>query len=149
MPQANDSELTRLITVHTGSTVEDPAPNTPPPGSPNAQPTFDLHLEAVAGNVVGSSGEPYTLTITAVDVTAGGGIAGLKPTGGGVNTTNGQSFSGPLWSASGPAEFVTNQTFTINVPGGVSGHVFIYTASLVSKNFDQASFIQSSPFVLV
>jgi hypothetical protein len=148
MPQANDSELTRLITVHTGGSVEDPAPNTPPAAGP-PETTFDLLVEGVAGNVVGSSGAPYTLTITAVDLTAGAGAPGLKPAGGGVNTPNGQSFSAADWHASGPAEFVTDQRFNIHVPGGVSGHVFMYTASLVSKNFDQASLIHSDPFVLV
>jgi hypothetical protein len=142
MPQANDGALTRLITVHTGATVEDPAPNTPPPGNP-PEPNFDLHLEAVAGNVLGGSGATYTLTITAFDLTAGTAApAGLNP------GSLAQSFS----SASGwnrtAAEYVTNQVFTIAIPAGLSGHVFIYTASLVSTNFDQAWLIQSSPFVL-
>jgi hypothetical protein len=144
MPQANDGELTRLITVHTGGTVEDPAPNTPPPGSSAAEPTFDLHLEGVAGNVLGSSGATYTLTITALDLTAGAGAPGLSP------GSFAQSFSESSgWHhGSVAAEFVTDQVFTITVPGGVSGHVFMYTASLVSTNFDQAWLVQSNPFVL-
>ena len=78
MPEANDGALTRLLTVHTGAQVEDPAPNTPPPGNP-PEPNFDLHLEGVAGNVLGGSGATYTLTITAFDLTAGAGASGLTP----------------------------------------------------------------------
>jgi hypothetical protein len=146
MPEANDGELTRLITVHAGGTVEDPAPNTPPPGVSPPETTFDLHLEAVAGNALGSSGATYTLTITALDLTAGVGQPGLSP------GPLAQSFSAPNWLLSGAAvaEFVTNQTFTITIPPSpsLSGHVFIYTASLVSTNFQEAWLIQSNPFVL-
>src|SRR5271165_2817416 len=146
MPEVNDGALTRLITVHTGGTVEDPAPNTPVPGGSPA-PNFDLHLEGVAGNALGSSGATYTLTITALDLTAGAGASGLDP--GGPGGMFAQSFSaGSGWAPSGPAEYVTNQVFTIAIPAGLSGHVFMYTASLVSTNSDHAWFIQSNPFVL-
>jgi hypothetical protein len=144
MPQANDGELTRLITVHTGGTVEDPAPNTPPIGSSTAETSFDLHLEGVAGNVLGGSGATYTLTITAADLTAGAGAPELSP---GSFAQNFSRSSG-WYKGSVAAEFVTDQVFTIAVPGGVSGHVFMYTASLVSTNFDQAWLVQSNPFVL-
>ena len=144
MPGANDGALTRLITVHHGGTVEDPAPNQPQPANP-AEANFDLHLEGVAGNVLGGSGSPYTLTITAFDVTRGA----AAPTT--MNAGGGQHFTAPTWAAFGAPtiEFVTNQTFTIPVPGGVSGHVFIYTASLVSGDLEEAWLISSNPFVLV
>ena len=61
---ANDATLTALATAHTGSRVGDPAPNAPAAGA------FDLVLGAVAGSALGSSGAPYTLTITAIDLTA-------------------------------------------------------------------------------
>src|SRR5262249_57808369 len=61
---ANNATLTALATAHTGSTVEDTAPNAPAAG------TFDLVLDAVAGSALGSSGAPYTLTISAIDLTA-------------------------------------------------------------------------------
>src|SRR5262249_52295337 len=61
---ANDATLTELTTAYTGSTVEDNAPNAPVDAS------FDLVVEAVAGNALGNSGAPYTLTISAIDLTA-------------------------------------------------------------------------------
>ena len=144
MPGALDGALTRLITTHTGATVEDAAPNTPPPGDP-PEPDFDLHLEGVAGNVLGGSGATYTLTSPAFDVTAGQAApAALSPG----SPPLPQSFS----SASGwdhtAAEYVTNQVFTIAIPAGLSGHVFVYTASLVSTNSEKVWFIQGSPFAI-
>jgi hypothetical protein len=47
---ANDATLTELATVHTGSRVENNAPNAP------ADASFDLVIEAAAGNTVGNSG---------------------------------------------------------------------------------------------
>jgi hypothetical protein len=61
---ANDAMLTALATAQRGSTVADTAPNAP------ANPSFDLVLEAAAGSALGSSGTPYTLTISAIDLTA-------------------------------------------------------------------------------
>src|SRR6185437_2174099 len=63
---ANDATFTELTTAHTGSTVEDNAPNAP------ADASFDLVIEAVAGTAVGNSGAPYTLTVSAIDLTAVG-----------------------------------------------------------------------------
>ena len=61
---ANDAALTGLTTAHTGSTVAGPAPNAP------ANPRFDLVPEAAAGSALGSCGARYTLTISAIDLTA-------------------------------------------------------------------------------
>ena len=63
---ATDARLTELTTAHTGSRVGDNAPNGP------ADAGFDLVIEAVAGAAVGNSGAPYTLTISAIDLTAVG-----------------------------------------------------------------------------
>ena len=60
---ANDATLTELATAQTGSMVGDDAPNAPASGG------FDLILGAVAGSALGSSGAPYTLTISAIDLT--------------------------------------------------------------------------------
>ena len=60
---ANDATLTQLATAQSGSTVADDAPNAPASGG------FDLILEAVAGSALGSSGAPYTLTVSAIDLT--------------------------------------------------------------------------------
>jgi hypothetical protein len=145
MPQSNDGSLTRLVTSQHKGSVEDPAPNT---ALNNSETSFDLHLEGVAGNTLGNGGNSYTLTITAFDQTAGQAApATMNPGSLAQNFTT----AGGLWAASANgAEFVTDQTFTIPVPGGgvASGHVFVYTASLISTNRDQAWLIESDPFVL-
>ena len=61
---ANDATLTELATAQSGSMVPDNAPNAP------AGANFNLVLKAVAGSALGSSGAPYTLTISAIDLTA-------------------------------------------------------------------------------
>src|SRR5438552_13802358 len=60
---ANGAMLTAMSTAQTGSTVADTAPNAP------ASASFDLIIRAVAGSAPGSSGAPYTLTISAIDLT--------------------------------------------------------------------------------
>jgi hypothetical protein len=60
---ANDATLTELATAQSGSMVKDDAPNAPAGGG------FDLIIGAVAGSALGSSGAPYTLTISAIDLT--------------------------------------------------------------------------------
>lgn len=147
MPNANDAELTRLFTAHTTSTVEDDAPNTPPPGG-TAPTNFDLIVEAAAGNVLGSSGSPYHLLIRAIDETDEARTPTMDPPG---EPTLGfaQNFISPTWNPSGTTEFVTRQTFNIPVPSGVKGHRFHYTASLVTDNDEVVSAIQSNEFVLV
>ncbi|HYB89124.1 MAG TPA: hypothetical protein VEC76_19920 [Streptosporangiaceae bacterium] len=61
---ANDATLTELATTQSGSMVKDDAPNAPAGGG------FDLIIAAVAGSALGSSGAPYTLTISTIDLTA-------------------------------------------------------------------------------
>ena len=61
---ANDATLTELATAQSGSMVKDDAPNAPAGGG------FDLIIAAVAGSALGSSGAPYTLTVSAIDLTA-------------------------------------------------------------------------------
>jgi len=68
MPQANDAELTELYTSAPGLDVEDNEPNTGAPGGPPTN-GFQLHLEAVAGNVIGNGGGNYRLEITCIDET--------------------------------------------------------------------------------
>jgi len=68
MPQANDAELTELYTASTGVDVEDNEPNTGAPGNPPSN-TFDLHLQAVAGNALGGSGANYSLRADCIDET--------------------------------------------------------------------------------
>jgi hypothetical protein len=138
---ANDAQMTELLTANAGSTVENSAPNAPGPGTP----TFDLVVEAVAGNAIGGSGAPYTLTVTAMDLTDVKPAPALSPA-----IANPQHFDAPTgWKPNG-LDFEYNKSFTIKVPKGVyKDHVLQYVASLVSPNGQIVSIIESEPFVLV
>ena len=139
---ANDATLTALATAHTGSTVEDTAPNAPAAGA------FDLVLDAVAGSALGSSGAPYILTISAIDLTA---VTQGWPT-----RTLHQAFdiaTGWTRSGTGP-HYQCTQTFAVPVPGGgpggpLAGHTLRCVASLVSQDAQIVAIIHSNPFVLV
>jgi hypothetical protein len=139
---ANDATLTRLATAQTGSMVTDTTPNAPASGS------FDLVMAAVAGSALGSSGAPYTLTISAIDLTA---VSRPWPP-----QTLHQAFdatSGWQLSGTGP-DYQCTQTFPIAVPGGGPGgplavHTLQFVASLVSQGAQIASIIHSNPFVIV
>jgi hypothetical protein len=139
---ANDATLTGLVTAQTGSTVADPAPNAP------ANPGFDLIVHVVAGSGLGSSGAPYTLTLSAIDLTT---LTQPWPT-----RTLRQAFDPTYgWALSGTGpHYQCTQTFPItlpgNAPGGpLAGHTLQYVATLVSPGAQIASIRQSSPFVLV
>jgi hypothetical protein len=142
---ANDAMLTQLFTAQTGSKVPDNAPNANNPGN------FDLVVEGVAGSVIGNSAQPYTLTITAIDLTT------VAPPSTSINPTGNpfsQTFTTPTWTASG-IDFESTQPFTISVPGGggpgapLTGHTLQYVASLWTNNHQVVSILQSPPFVLV
>ena len=139
---ANDAALTELATAQTGSRVHDDAPNAP------AGSGFDLVLQAAAGSALGSSGAPYTLTISAIDLTT---VSQPWPP-----QTLHQAFdpaSGWRLSGTGP-DYQCTQTFPIAIPGGgpggpLAGHTLQCVASLVSRGAQIASIIHSHPFVLV
>jgi len=144
MPQANDAELTELYTAATGLDVEDNEPNTGPPGGPPAN-SFDLHLEAVAGNVIGNGAANYQLRIDCIDDTLAAPNAGMSP-----GTINQQWNAADGWLAGGAAgNFVKEQVFPIAVDNAARGHVLHYVASLVSVNGDVVSFLESNSFILV
>jgi hypothetical protein len=139
---ANDATLTALATAQTGSRVADTAPNAP------ASASFDLVLEAVAGSALGSSGAPYTLTISAIDLTAVSQPWPAQTLRQAFDTAHGWELSG-----TGP-DYQCTQTFPISVPGGgpggpLAGHTVQFVASLVSQGAQIASIIHSPPFVLV
>ena len=139
---ANDAMLTALATAQTGSTVADTAPNAP------ASASFDLVLAAVAGSALGSSGTPYTLTISAIDLTA---VTQGWPT-----QTFHQAFDATCgWGLNGVGpDYQCTQTVTVPVPGGgpggpLAGHTMACVATLISHGAQIASIIHSDPFVLV
>jgi hypothetical protein len=139
---ANDATLTGLATAHTGSRAGHPAPNAP------AASSFDLILHAAAGSALGNSGTPYTLTISAIDLTAvtqGWPTQTLHQS---FDTANGWELSG-----TGPGYQCTH-TVTVPVPGGgpggpLAGHTLQCVASLISRDAQIVSIIHSNPFVLV
>ena len=139
---ANDALLTALATAQTGSTVPDIAPNAPAAGS------FDLIIRAAAGSTLGGSGAPYTLTISAIDLTA---VSQGWPT-----RTLHQAFDAACgWELCGAGpDYRCTQTVAVPVPGGgpggpLAGHTLQCVASLVSQGALIASIIHSAPFVLV
>jgi hypothetical protein len=139
---ANDATLTALTTTQAGNGAASNAPNAP------AAASFDLVLTAVADSNLGSSGTPYTLTLSAIDLTA---VSQGWPT-----QVLHQSFDGASgWEPSGTgATCQCTQTFPIPVPGGgpggpLAGHVLQCVASLISRDAQIVSITCSDPFVLV
>ena len=139
---AHDATLTGMATAHTGSTVADAAPNAPAAGR------FDLVLRAAAGSVLGNSGAHYTLTISAIDLTA---VTQGWPT-----QTHHQAFDAANgWELSGTGpDYQCTQTVSVPVPGGgpggpLAGHTLQCVASLISRGAQIVSIIHSNPFVLV
>ncbi len=139
---ANDATLTELATAQSGSMVADNVPNAP------ANSSFDLVLRAVAGSALGGSGTPYTLTISAIDLTA------VRQ--GWATLIYHQAFDGAnSWVISGAGpDYQCTQTFPAPVPGDgpggpLAGHTLQCVASLVSRGAQIASIIHSDPFVLV
>jgi hypothetical protein len=138
---AKHATLTGLAAARTGGTAEDTAPNAPAAGS------FDLILQAAAGGALGNSGAPYTLTISAIDLTA---VTQGWPT-----QTLHQAFDAANgWELRGAGpDYQCTQTVPVPVPGGpggpLAGHTLQCVASLVSQSAQIASIIRSDPFVLV
>jgi len=144
VPQANDAELTELYTAPTGFDAKDNEPQAPPRGF-LPTPNFDLHLRAVAGNVVGDSGADYQLTITCIDDTLAAPNAALS-----LHPLNEQFDSSDGWVVGGEAgNLLYKRVFNISVPADARGHVFHYIATLVSVNREIVSFIESNRFILV
>ena len=142
--QDNDARLTRVYTAVTGSTVEEEIPDQPDAGEP-ADPNFDLFVEAAAGNAIGTSGTPYTLTITGVNVTKQVVVPQLS-------SVAPQAFNaGGGWTPSGD-DFVTTQNTTFPLPLPVPNapnDLYRFYVSLVTPNLQIASFAESNLFMLV
>jgi hypothetical protein len=138
---ANDATLTQLATAQTGSMVHDDAPNAPASGA------FDLIIAAAAGSALGSSGAPYTLTISAIDLTAAS-----QPWPPQILHQAFDAASGWKLSGTGP-DYACTQTIPHTIPGGpggpLAGHALRFVATLVSPGAQIVAIGQSDPFVLV
>lgn len=140
----NDARLTRVYTAVTGSTVEEDIPDQPDAGEA-ADPSFDVFIEAAAGNNIGTSGTPHTLTITAVNETKQAVVAAYSSvTNQAFNAANG-------WVSSGD-DFVTTQNITLPTPApapSAPNDLYRVYVSLVTPNLQIASFAESNLFMLV
>ena len=142
----NDARLTRVYTALTGSTVEENTPNMPDVGEP-PDTDFDLFLEAAAGNDVGSSSIPYTLTITGVNVSKQVVVPQLS-------SVSNQAFNanpGNDWIDSGDDK-VKTQRLTFNLPlkaPNAPKDLYRFYVSLVTPNFQIATFAESNLFILL
>ena len=137
MPEANNAELTELYASETGGVVQSDQPNADGPAA-----TYEVHVQGVAGFPLGSSGASYTLRIDCIDQNDSLRNASLSV------APQPQSFDASVpWVQVG-GDFKTDQTFLINVPAGVEGHLFRYVATLMSDNGDITSWLESDPFIL-
>jgi hypothetical protein len=136
MPEANNAEVTELFASETGGQVQSNQPNADGPAA-----TYEVHLQAVAGDPLGDSGTNYTLRIDCIDQNDSLRNATLSV------APQAQQFDASKWVKVGD-DFKTDQTFLINVPAGVEGHLFRYVATLMSDNGDITGWAESDPFIL-
>jgi len=140
----NDARLTRVYTAVTGSTVQDDIPDQPDAGEA-ADADFDLFIEAAAGNNVGTTSMPYTLTITGVNVTKQAVVPALSSvTNQAFNAANG-------WVSSGD-DFV--KVHNITFPSALGGtnapnDLYRFYVSLTTPGLQIASFAESNLFMLI
>jgi hypothetical protein len=135
----NDAEITRLFVSQVGSTVEDDAPNSPNMGN------FAANIEMAAGTALQSEG--YTVTWGCTDITLGAPAPGLIPA-----TLNGAgNFDVPPWTKDPSGLFlVYQQPATVTRPGPAGqGHLYQYSATLVTTNGQVASYSLSDPFLVL
>ena len=135
----NDATITRLFVSQVGSTVADDAPNAPNMGN------FAANIEMTAGTALQS--EAYTVTWGCTDITLGVAAPGLIPA-----TLGGPgNFDVAPWTKDPSGLFwVYQQQATITRPGpGGQGHLYQYSATLVTANGQVASYSVSDPFLVL
>ncbi len=134
MPNANTAKLVRIATAPLASDISS---NTPL----NAlYDQFDVIVEGKAGRVLAASGQPYSLRISALDLTTG-----TNPDSAANNFS--QQRMEQFDDAHGWPEKVATFTITLNDPLAVQAHLFRYYAILISFN-QIISFVESSLFLL-
>jgi hypothetical protein len=65
----NDARLTRIYTQKANGGAPNVADLTPIGGTSGNATNFEVVVEGEAGNVLGASGQPYRLTLSAIDLT--------------------------------------------------------------------------------
>jgi len=134
MPNPNAAKLVRIATVSLASSISSIVPL-------NAlHDQFDVIVEGKAGRVLASSGQPYGLRISALDLTTG-----TNPHSAANNFS--QQRMEQFDAAHGWPEKVATFTISLNDPLAVQGHLFRYYAILISFN-QVLSFVESPLFLL-
>jgi hypothetical protein len=142
MPQSNDGQLVELFTAAAGTDVENDEPNAVLGGPPDN--TFDLRLQAVAGNTLGASGAAYTLRADCIDETTAERVASMS-----LGPVNQNFDTGDGWQQIADGSYKKEQAATITRVAARANHVFRYVGSLVSVNGDVVSFIESNKFIML
>jgi hypothetical protein len=136
----SDAKISRLFVAAAGGQVENISPNAA--GYPDH---FTLILEVEAGGVIGDSGTPYTLNITAINETRQQVVIALNPAGAPFNETFTRADG---WIVSG-YDHLKIEAYDIVVPADLhAGDAFYYLATLCTSNLEIVSIKRSNPFVL-
>ena len=135
MTNAHAAKLVRVTTRAPGGAVPSETPLAAGGGN-----RFDVVVEGVAGRLLSTTGQPYSLEVVAFDVTSGGNPHSERN-----NFTQRrlEQFDGVDGWPSKLAVF----TVTLNDLAAVQGHLLRYHAVLLSAN-QIASFVESPLFLL-
>lgn len=134
MSNANTARLVRVTTRALGGGL----PSDTPLSAATNQ--FDVVVEGRSGCVLGTSGQPYGLRISALDL-----ITGTNPNS--MRNNFSQQRTERFDSAHGWPEKVATFTITIDDPMAIQGHLLRYYAILTSAN-QIVSFVESPVFLL-
>jgi hypothetical protein len=135
MTNAQDAKLVRITTRALGGSVSNQIPLTA--GKDNR---FEVVVEGIAGTLLSTSGQPYSLDIVAFDISAG-----TNPHSGDNNFT--QRKSEAFDAVHGWPSKVATFTVTLKDIAAIQGHLLRYYAILTSTN-QIVSFVESPLFLL-
>jgi hypothetical protein len=135
MTNAQDAKLVRITTRALGGSVSNQIPLTG--GEDNR---FEVVVEGIAGILLSTSSQPYSLDVVAFDISAG-----TNPHSENNNFT--QRRSEAFDAVNGWPSKVATFTVTLNDIAAVQGHLLRYYAILTSAN-QIVSFVESPLFLL-
>jgi hypothetical protein len=134
MSNASNARLVRVATRSWGSSIDSETPLS------DGNTRFHVVVEGKAGSVLGASGQPYELQISALDL-----ITGSNPHSAANNFS--QRTMERFDAIDGWPEHVMIFTITLNDLIAIQGHLFRYYAILTSAN-QILSFVESPMFLL-
>jgi hypothetical protein len=135
MTNAHNAQLVRITTRSLGGSVPNQAPLT---GEDSHE--FNVVVEGKAGSLLSTTGQPYSLEIVALDISAGN-----NPHSESNNFT--QKRSEQFDAVDGWPSKVAIFTITLNDLRAIQGHLLRYYAILTSAN-QIVSFVESPLFLL-